>query len=184
MKFELQPILENELLRLTPLKEDDFEGLYSVASDPLIWEQHPNKLRYKRDVFETFFKGAIESQGALLIQDKVTDEIMGTSRFYNLDEVNRSVYIGYTFLARKYWGKKFNSSVKNLMLYYALQFADTVVFQIGANNIRSQKAIERLGAVKVGEENIAYVGETNNLNFVYHMQKKRWLDLQTRIPNV
>lgn len=158
------------------MKIDVFEKLYLVASDPLIWEQHPNKFRYQREVFEIFFKGAIESQRALLIQNKDTDELIGTSRFYNLDEINCSVYIGYTFLARKYWGKNYNFSVKKLMLDHAFKSLDKVIFQIGAGNIRSQKAIEKLGAVKIGEENVAYVGETNTLNFTYQIERSYWLD--------
>lgn len=65
MVFNIQPShLQNELIALFPLKEEDFEDLYFVASDPLVWEQHPNKLRYQREVFQNFFKGALLSQGA------------------------------------------------------------------------------------------------------------------------
>lgn len=170
--FNLQPILENELLKIQPLKESDFEILYAVACDPLIWEQHPNKDRYKREVFEVFFKGAIESGGAFLVIDKQTGEAIGSSRFYDYNSENKSVLIGYTFFARSHWGSKYNPALKNLMLQYAFQFVDSVLFHIGANNIRSQKAIERLGASKIDELEVKYYGEESKLNFVFEIRKK------------
>ncbi len=99
MHFELQPHLENNLIKLIPLKKKDFEKLYQVASDPLIWEQHPDKDRYKKEVFEKFFKGALESGGAFLILDQNSGEVIGSSRYYDLDDDKKSIAIGYTFIA-------------------------------------------------------------------------------------
>jgi RimJ/RimL family protein N-acetyltransferase len=171
MNFELQPELENELIKIRPLKPNDFETLYKIASDPLIWEQHPNKDRYKRVVFETFFKGALESGGAFLVFDAKTGEAIGTSRFYGFDAEAGSVVIGYTFIARSYWGKLYNKALKTLMLNYAFKVVDHVIFHIGANNIRSQKAIEKQGATKTGEVEMAYYGEASRLNFIYQIDK-------------
>lgn len=171
INFNLQPVLENDFLRLTPLEDKDFDELYAVAADPLIWEQHPNKDRWKREVFENFFKGAIESKGAFKIIDKKNNAVIGSSRFYKTGKDNSEIAIGYTFFARSYWGGKYNPSVKKLMLDHVLQFVDYVLFHIGALNIRSQKAIERLGAVKIAEEEIAYYGEASKLNFVYRLDK-------------
>lgn len=165
--FNLQPILENDFVKLVPLQETDFEELFAVAGDPLIWEQHPNKDRWKREVFENFFKGAIESKGAFKIIDKNSNTVIGSTRFYKTGKENSEIAIGYTFFARSHWGGKYNPSVKKLMMDYAFQFIDHVLFHIGALNIRSQKAIERLGAVKIAEEEIAYYGEATKLNFVY-----------------
>ncbi|ESU23491.1 acetyltransferase, ribosomal protein N-acetylase [Flavobacterium enshiense DK69] len=161
-------------MKLIPLQLNDFEALYQVASDPLIWEQHPNKDRYKREVFQNFFEGALVSKGAFIIIDKKTNAVIGSTRFYNLDPETRSVLIGYTFYGRNYWGSTFNPMVKKLMLDYAFQFVDMVYFHIGAHNIRSQKAIERLGAVKVREIEVAYHGEPEKLNFEYRIQKEQW----------
>lgn len=172
--MNLQPQLENELVVLQPLSINDFEELYEVASDPLVWEQHPNKDRYKREVFQNFFDGAMQSKGAFKIIDKTTGKTIGSSRFYNLDMNNKSVLIGYTFYGRNYWGTSYNPSVKKLMMDYAFQFVDTIYFHIGANNIRSQKAIERLGAIKVREIEVAYHGEPEKLNFEYAISKKDW----------
>lgn len=172
MNFILQPEnLQNESVKLVPLQENDFEALYQVASDPLIWEQHPNKLRYQRDVFQNYFDGAIQSQGAFFIREATTNEPIGSTRFYDYNENENSVLIGYTFIGRKFWGKEYNKALKKLMLDYAFQFVDKVYFHIGAQNIRSQKAIEKNGAIKVDEFEVTYYGEDSKLNFIYVINK-------------
>jgi RimJ/RimL family protein N-acetyltransferase len=173
--FELQPILENEFVKIQPLQQSDFEILYRVARDPLIWEQHPNKDRYKRPVFETFFNGAMESGGAFLVLDKKTNEVIGSSRFYDMDITKKHILIGYTFFARSHWGSIYNPSLKSLMINHAFQFMDCVNFHIGGDNIRSQRAILKLGASKVGELEVAYYGEPVKLNFVYEIKKEDWI---------
>lgn len=179
MELNLQPQLENELVLLRPLNETDFELLYGIASDPLIWEQHPNKDRYKREVFENFFNGALASKGAFVIYDKSTGEAIGSSRYYDPAHDRKTVSIGYTFFARHCWGSTFNCAVKNLMLKHAFTVMHEVHFHIGAGNIRSQKAIEKLGAVKISEQDIAYYGEKNTLNFIYSISKSDWLQRNT-----
>lgn len=175
MKFNLQPVLENDKVLLSPLKEEDFEALYAVASDPKIWEQHPNKDRWKRDVFRTFFEGALQSKGAFKVIDKATGNIAGSTRIYDYNEEEDSVLIGYTFYATAYWGTGMNLSVKAMMLDYLFQFVSQVYFHIGAQNTRSQIAISRLGAQKVGEQEVAYFGEPSKLNYVYRIGKEEWL---------
>jgi len=172
--FDLQPILSNELITARPLKQDDFEILYAVASDPLVWEQHPNKDRYKREVFGNFFEGAMKSKGAFLVMENATGKVIGSSRFYDFDAEQRTVCIGYTFLGRDYWGTTYNRALKTLMLDHAFQFTDTIYFHIGAANTRSQKAIEKLGAVKTDEKEIEYYGESSKLNYIYCIEKKSW----------
>jgi len=174
MDFKLQPTLNNDCIKISPLKITDFEILYQIASDPLIWEQHPNKDRYQKGVFETFFKGAMESGGGFLVLDNKTGSPIGSSRFYELDEKEKSIAIGYTFLAREHWGSTFNKALKSLMLNHAFKYVNTVIFHIGANNIRSQKAIEKLGVKKIGQVEMEYYGEQKKLNFIYQINKKDW----------
>jgi N-acetyltransferase len=175
MSFNKQPILENDKVILYPLQEADFEALYSVASDPKIWEQHPNKDRWKKDVFRTYFEGAIQSKGAFKIMDKATGKIAGSTRIYDNNEQDNSVLIGYTYFGKEYWGKGFNPSVKALMLDYLFKFVSRVDFHIGAVNVRSQISIGRLGAKKVGEQEVAYFGELAKLNYIYRIEKDEWL---------
>ncbi len=163
----LNTMLEDDWVQLRPLKKADFSGLFSVASDPLIWVQHPNKDRYKREVFEVFFEGAMQSGGAFAIIDRKKGSVIGSTRFYDVDEANSSVFIGYTFFARSYWGAGWNARVKRLMLDYAFRHVNTVYLHIGAENIRSQKSIEKIGAKKLKEEWVNYYGESSKLNFLY-----------------
>lgn len=168
MDFSLQPLLETEEYSLIPLEESDFEKVYEVASDPKVWEQHPNKDRYKREVFEVFFKGAIESKGAYKIIKKSTLEIVGSTRFYKNE--NR-YFIGYTFYGTQYWGQGINSQVKKIMLDYLFQYIDTVHFHVGVVNIRSQKALEKLGAEIIATVEMAYFGEETRSNYLYQIIK-------------
>lgn len=173
--INLQPTLKNEKAILYPLGSDDFELLYAAAADPLVWEQHPNKDRWKREVFQTFFDGALQSGGAFKIADAQSGHIIGSTRFYDYNESDASIMIGYTFYARAYWGRGYNALVKATMLNYIFDFVEKVYFQIGAQNIRSQIAIERLGAIKIGEEELAYYGEPFRLNYVYEIKKEDWV---------
>ena len=169
MNFSIQTPLENDKVSLLPLQEGDFEALYQTASDEKIWLQHPNKDRWKKEVFQSFFEGAIASQGAFKIIDKATGKIAGSTRFYNYIEAEKTILIGYTFYATQFWGTGINTSVKKLMLDYIFQYVDKVQFHVGAENIRSQIAVGRLGATKIAEEQVAYYGEQPKLNFVFEI---------------
>lgn len=146
MDFDLQPTLKGELLELRPLQPDDFDALFAAASDPLIWEQHPESDRWTKPVFQRYFDGGIESKGALAIIDRETGRIVGSSRYCNLKPNESEVEIGWTFLERVYWGGEHNRELKSLMLNHAFRFVDRVVFVVGENNLRSQKALEKIGA--------------------------------------
>jgi RimJ/RimL family protein N-acetyltransferase len=171
MNPDTHSIISNETVTLLPLEQNDFEIMYNVASDPKIWEQHPNKDRWRREVFEIFFKGAIESNGAYKIIDNDTNAIVGCTRIYDYNEETNSVLIGYTFMACKYWGTGVNHIVKKLLLNHLFKFVDHVHFHIGAQNIRSQVSITRLGALKIDEVEVAYYGEPVKHNFVYRISK-------------
>ena len=147
---DLQPVLRGELLELRPLREEDFDELFAVAADPLIWEQHPASDRHEAEQFRAFFREAMESGGALAAIDAVSGRIIGSSRYYGYDPAAREVEIGWTFLARTYWGGRYNGEMKRLMLGHAFGFADRVVFLIGPRNFRSQRAVEKIGAVRAG----------------------------------
>jgi RimJ/RimL family protein N-acetyltransferase len=174
MKFELQPQIHNDLIRLEPLALADFEALYAVASDPLVWEQHPSKDRYQREVFQNFFNGAIESGGAFRVIDNLTGELIGSSLYYDYHEHERNISVGYTFIARKRWGGGYNRALKTLMLDHAFRFVDRVLFQVGVNNWRSRKAMEKLGGVYIGEESVSYSGEPSHPNVIFKIDAADW----------
>jgi N-acetyltransferase len=150
MGFELQPTLTGTLIELRPLLPEDFDALYAVASDPAIWEQHPVRDRYTEDVFKDFFREALESGGAFAVIDRPTGHVIGSSRYYGYDAERREIEIGWTFLARAYWGGVYNKEMKGLMLRHAFRFVERVVFHVGPSNFRSQRAVEKIGGVRAG----------------------------------
>ncbi len=168
MSFDLQPILRGELLVLRPLRPEDFHELYAVASDPLIWEQHPIRGRYKEEIFKEFFREALESGGALIAMDSKDGRVIGSSRFHGYEKEKSQIEIGWTFLARSHWGGAYNREMKQLMLRHAFQFVRSVVFLVGPQNLRSQRAMEKIGGVRVGSRPDARGRE----NFVYQITSR------------
>jgi RimJ/RimL family protein N-acetyltransferase len=167
MPFELQPHLKGELIELRPLTPDDWDELFAVASDPLIWEQHPESDRYKENVFRVFFREALESGGAFVVIDTKTQEIIGSTRFYGYDPEKSEIEIGWTFLARKYWGGRYNLEMKQLMLMHAFKFVESVVFLVGEKNFRSQNAMEKIGAIRNGIVTRVYGNHPPAVNVKY-----------------
>ena len=171
MAFDLQPHLKGELIEVRPLARDDWGELFAVASDSLIWGQHPERDRYKEGVFRVFFKEALESGGAFVIIDRKTQQIIGSTRFYGFDPEKSEIEIGWTFLARKYWGGRYNREMKELLLAYAFKFVENVVFYVGETNIRSQKAMEKIGAIKLGTATRTCGNHPPHLNVKYVIRK-------------
>ena len=173
MSFDLQPNLKGELIELRPLKPEDWDNLFAVASDPFIWEQHPERDRYKEDVFKIFFREALESGGAFVIIDKKSQQIIGSTRFHGYDPEKSEIEIGWTFLARNYWGGRYNRELKQLMLAHAFKFVENVVFFVGRNNVRSQKATERIGGIRNGMVKKVYGNGRPSLNIRYVIKKPK-----------
>ena len=132
------------------MTEDDFDALFEVASDPLIWEQHPSSDRWRPDVFKTFFAQGMASGGALVAIDRSTGRIVGSSRYDHLSEEEGEIEVGWTYLARSHWGGTYNREMKRLMLEHAFKFVESVVLIIGPQNVRSRRAAEKIGAVFAG----------------------------------
>lgn len=155
MGREWQPSLRGERVFTRPLEESDFDVLYEVARDPMIWELHPERERYRPEVFRRYFDSGIESGGALLICDAGSGEVIGSSRFYEHSPSASSVEIGYTFLSRRCWGGAYNRELKRLMIGHALGRVRNVYFVVGQGNLRSQAAMRKLGAVLLPREGYA-----------------------------
>jgi RimJ/RimL family protein N-acetyltransferase len=169
--FDLQPHLRGKLIELRPLRSEDWNDLFAVASDLRIWEQHPENDRYKEDVFRIFFKDALESGGAFVVVDRENRQIIGSTRFYGHNPEKSEIEIGWTFLARKYWGGRFNAEMKQLLLNHAFKFVESVVFFVGEDNARSQKAMEKVGAIKVGTAMRTYGNHRAARNVKYVIRK-------------
>jgi RimJ/RimL family protein N-acetyltransferase len=171
MSFDLQPRLKGDLIELRPIAPNDWDDLFAIASDPLIWEQHPESDRYKEEVFKNFFEGALKSGGAFVVIDAKTQQIIGSTRFHGYDPQKSEIEIGWTFLARKYWGGRYNAEMKQLMLSHAFKYVENVVFFVGETNIRSQRATEKIGAIKGGTATKVYGNRPPSLNIKYSIRK-------------
>ena len=151
--------LETNAFSLEQTTSSDFEPLYGVARNPVVWEQHPEKDRWKRSVFLAFFQAALENDlGCFTILDKTAGVVIGSTRFYSHDALGEAVRLGYTFLCPKYWGSRANQEIKEVLLDHAFTIVERVYFDIGEQNFRSRKAVEKLGAVECSgdDEKVVY----------------------------
>ena len=171
--FNFQPTLTGETISLRALREDDFDDLYACASDKKIWEGHPSSNRYKYSEFTSYFKASIESQACVVIVDKQRNEIIGLSRYYQVNTIPDDISIGFTFLARNYWGGDTNRELKKLMIDYALQYFPAVWLHVGLTNIRSQKATLKIGARFIGEDTLEIGGSVGQW-LCYRVTKESW----------
>jgi len=169
--LELQPTLVGPLVSLRPLAPEDHDRLFAVASDPLIWEQHPDKTRWQPAGFRAFFQQSLDSGGALLATETTSGRVIGSSRFHGYDETADEVEIGWTFLARSHWGGQYNGDMKRLMLDHAFPQVGRVVFLIGPTNYRSQRAVEKLGATLAGTR----TDGTGRVSLVFQLAAATWL---------
>ena len=159
--------LQTEHFSLEPLTPKDFDALYAIAGDPLLWEQHPEADRWKRSKFQRFFDGGLANDlGCFAIREKPNGQFAGSSRFYGYDEAKRCIRIGYTFIARELWGTSANREIKEAMLLRAFNAVDRVFFDIGPQNYRSIAAVKKLGAVFSHNE--------SDTKAVYVLSKQQW----------
>ncbi len=171
--MDRQPHLTGELLTLRPLRKDDWQALYAVASDPLIWEAHPANDRWQEEVFRTFFDDALTKGGALVAIDNANGEVIGSSRLQGHDPADGgSVEIGWTFLARSHWGGTYNREMKRLMLAHALQHVERALFRVGAENWRSRGAMEKIGGRLTGDTEMVHHAGRDLPHVVYVIDRE------------
>jgi N-acetyltransferase len=166
MEFELQPVLRGETLIVRPVRANDRDPLWEVARDPLVWEQHPDKTRCQPAGFARFFRDSLDSGSALVVIEAASGRIIGSARYYDWDPEKREVAIGYTFLARDFWGGPTNRELKRLMIGHAARWAPRVWFHVGKGNLRSQRAMEKIGATAQFEGPRPLHGEM--IPFIYY----------------
>ncbi|MGA0544807.1 GNAT family N-acetyltransferase [Brevundimonas sp. VNH65] len=170
--FDPLPTLEGAHVRLRPLSPGDRAALFAVASDPLIWEQHPAHDRWRPAVFDAFFDEALAEGGGLAIEDPATGAVIGSSRYSTRRAGPDEVEIGWTFLARTYWGGGRNPEMKRLMLNHAFTAFDAAIFRVGADNRRSRLALERIGAVLTDRRDLAVLGDRPVEHVVYLIRRE------------
>ena len=168
---DFQPVLSGERVELRPIRAADWDGLFAAAADPLIWEVHPVRDRYKEPVFREFFDSALASNMALTILDRASGEIIGSSRYHDYRPEMSEVEIGWTFIARSHWGGSYNGEIKALMLAHAFQFVDTVIFMVGETNWRSRRAMEKIGGKRRPDLRERAYGGVSVSHVVYEIAK-------------
>ena len=168
---DLQPTLRGEHVVLRPAHAGDWPEMFEAAADPLIWAGHPVRERYKAAYFRAFFDDALASRAALTFVDRSTGKIIGSSRYDGYDPLLSEIEIGWTFLARSHWGGVYNGEIKRLMLDHAFTFIDCVLFMVGETNLRSKRAVEKIGGVRRPELfDRAYQG-VNVRHIVYEIRR-------------
>jgi RimJ/RimL family protein N-acetyltransferase len=168
---DLQPTLAGSLVTLRPVRAEDWAEMFAAASDPLIWAVHPERHRHEEPIFRQFFDSALACGSALTILDRDNGEIIGSSRYLGHDPALGEIEIGWTFLARRYWGGGTNRVVKRLMLDHAFGFVDTVVFWVGEENLRSRRAMEKIGGVPRDEPRMRSYSSGPCRHVVYEIRK-------------
>lgn len=175
--FDKQPSLEGKIVRLRPLTVGDFDGLYAVASDPLLWTLHPASNRYQRPVFQKLFDESIASGGAMVVIDKASGSIIGSSRYNISNPASENVEIGWSYLARSYWGGATNGEVKALLLKHAFRFVDTVHFRVGETNLRSRRAMEKIGGKLIDRrDEIDMPDGTKAIHVIFEIKRENFLN--------
>ena len=168
---DLQPTLTGPRVLIRPVAPGDWEGMYAAGSDPEIWAVHPVRDRWTEAGMRAFFDGALASGAGFAFVDRETGRIIGSSRYHGWDSATKEIEIGWTFLARAYWGGSFNAEVKRLMLDHAFTFADTVVFWVGETNWRSQRAMEKIGGVRREGLKMRALGGRDVAHVVFEMRR-------------
>ena len=169
---DLQPTLIGPRIIVRPITPMDWDEMLAAAADPEVWALHPVRDRYKAEVFRDFFDGAIAARSAFAFVDRQTGMVIGSSRYHGHDPVAREIEIGWTFLARRYWGGSYNAEVKRLMLEHAFDFVDSVVFWVGETNWRSQRAMEKIGGVRRAGLQPRTLGGATAMHVVYEILKR------------
>jgi RimJ/RimL family protein N-acetyltransferase len=169
------------LIELRPLRPEDYDALFAAASDPLIWEQHPDRDRYKPEVFREYFQSGLDSGGAFAIVELSSGKIIGSSRYWNYKPEESEIEIGWTFLERKYWGGAYNRELKLLMLRHAFRFVERVVLIVGEHNLRSQRAVEKIGGRRERTELRAGRDGVERGNVVFLIRREEFPAVETRL---
>ncbi|NGQ95207.1 GNAT family N-acetyltransferase [Brevibacillus sp. SYP-B805] len=140
-------------VKLTPMEMNHMESLYEAGRYPNIWTVTQGRIDSLDDARE-YVRKALEQKNALpfVIIDQESQKIVGSTRFYDISVQNRSLEIGSTWLTPAMWRTYVNTECKYLLLKHCFETLGTirVQFKTDSRNIRSQRALERIGAVKEG----------------------------------
>lgn len=182
-------VLQGTTIDLLPLEEHHLEELYQASADKELWKQVPSDCS-DRDTFFAVYKMALEArdrgtQYPFVIVDKQTKKLVGSTRFFEMYEADKKLEIGWTWITRDYWGSVVNLECKLLLLTYCFEVLKTNRVQLKTkdDNIRSRKAIEKIGGVFEGilrKDKIQNDGTTRNAAY-YSILNDEWESAKNNI---
>lgn len=147
--------LQGQHIKLEPLIEEHRAELYKVAQDETIWTY--NAVSGFGANFHSWFDGAISElnknhQHAYAVRRLQNNELLGSTRFYEIDNDHRRLKIGYTWLVPSVWGTLVNAECKYLLMKFAFEemMVNRIELMTDARNLRSRFAIKKLGATEEG----------------------------------
>lgn len=179
--FSSELILENESILLRPLSINDIDKIESISYNTELGE-FGARVKNRSDLMDYFDFCLISKKEKeiypLLITSKENDNPIGITMFGNISFPSKRLEIGWTWIGYKFQGTGINAVCKGLLLDYCFDVLKLrrVEFKIDINNLKSQKAIEKIGAVKEGllrNYNIQSYGESKG-TFIYSILKEEW----------
>ncbi len=185
--------LADEIVQLRPLAEGDVDGLWAAASDPEIWRYMRAGLVDSREKMVAWVAGAIAARERLgdypfVTVDALTGRVAGATRFMTVEPANRSLEIGGTWLGPNFQRTPLNTHAKYLMLRYAFEELRCVRVQLrtDSRNGKSQRAIERIGAVKEGtfRKDFIYPDGYQRDTIFYSIIEPEWPAVKARLENL
>ena len=151
--------LKGKYIYLELLQPNNKETLRDLAKDERIWEGNRGFILNETfdDQFDNYFATALDNnamggQQAFVMHKVSDDSIIGMTRFLNIDKKEKRLEIGYTWYIPAVWGKVYNKECKLLLLQYTFEelYFNRAQFNVAGQNIRSQKAVEKIGGEKEG----------------------------------
>lgn len=182
MQFDLSPTLENEYLLLSPLTLENYESLISVASQEKLVQYSPSDI-YTPETLRKYVSIALaqkEMQTSIpfIVFDKKKQHYAGSSRFMNINRKNKVLEIGSTWIGKEFQGSGLNTQMKHLMVHHAFDVMgfEKIEFRIDERNIRSRKAVEKLGGILEGilRKNVFLLDGFKRNTCCYGILKEEW----------
>jgi len=183
------PSLENDIVKLSLLDLSNYKYLITIAQQDKLIQYSPSDIATPealKDYVATAVDGYYHKTTIpFIIIDKRTNAHAGCSRFMNIDWDNKVLEIGATWIGREFQGTGLNINMKFLMLQYAFETLnfEKVEFRIDERNLRSRKAIEKIGATLEGilRKNVYLLDGFKRDTCCYGILKEEWHGIKTRV---
>ncbi len=178
--------LENDLVKLMPLRLSQEEELWAIAQQIDLYQYGSTDVSTK-DKLTVYIQNALNEASAgksipFIIYNKQTSECAGCTRFGNIDPKNKVLHIGWTWISPALQGTGFNHQMKFLMLGHAFEemHYEKVEFRIDERNVRSRKAVEKLGATLEGilRKNVVTKNGLKRNSCCYGILMEEWAHLK------